>query len=54
MLFLDDDGVFMYVSVYEVVREWNGVVLEVKVLKLMLKFFNGLFKEEYKKVIGAS
>ena len=52
--FSDDDGAFAYASAYEVAREWNGVVLEVKAPKPTLKSPNGLSKEEYKKVIGAS
>ena len=52
--FSDDDGAFAYASAYEVAREWNGVVLEFKAPKPTLKSPNGLSKEEYKKVIGAS
>ena len=50
----DDDGAFTYDVAYEVVREWNGVVLEAKAVAPTLKSASGLTKEEYKKITGAS
>lgn len=50
----DDDCGYTYDAPYDVVREWNGVVLEAKACKPRLRSARGLTTEEYAKVVGAS
>lgn len=50
----EDECGFAYAREYEVAREWNGTVLELKAPKPTLKSAKGLSEEEYKKVVGAS
>lgn len=50
----EDECGFAYAREYEVAREWNGTVLELKAPKPTLTSAKGLNEKDYKKVVGAS